>query len=65
MVYNSDHALHATRYATYIRKCTGHESAIGFKLSTGEDLASHLRIDKPALPPPPPPGLATCNNHIP
>ena len=46
MVYNSDHALHATRHATYIRKCTGHESAIGFKLSTGEDLASHLRIDK-------------------
>ena len=30
MVYNSDHALHATRHATYIRKCTGHESAIGF-----------------------------------
>ena len=51
MVYNSDHALHATRHATYIRKCTGHESAIGFKLPTGEDLASHLRIDKPALLP--------------
>ncbi len=26
MVYNSDHALHATRHTTYIRKCTGHES---------------------------------------
>ncbi len=37
-----------------------------FKLPTGEDLANHLRIDKPALPPPPPsPGFATCSNHIP